>query len=464
MNDFYKDSENKPFRTERPDGKKRKKLSIRINRVFFAVLYVIAVIACVAPRPSYSDKEQRELSRFPQLSAESLFSGDFFDGINTWFADTFPMRDQLLTVNQWMNGLYGDKNEEIHGSIEQGEDIPDPSDAVSQSVSSAPEASSAPDYDDTVSGVKNNTTNTDDTPAQTLNALLIMGDTAYEYYNFVRDTADSYAAAVNRAAQNLKGTATVYDMVVPNSMDICAPESVRGGLNTSDQRKAIDYMYGSMSSDVRTVDVYDTLKKHSGEYIFFRTDHHWTALGAYYSYLQFMMAKGAEPTPLDSFKVHEYTGFTGSFYRETQKQAMAGNPDTIYAYEPASTNDIVCTLQNGGKQTYRIVQDVSTWKNESKYSTFIGADQPFGVITNPDKTDGSACIVIKESYGNAFVPFLTGNYQYVYVVDYRYFSKVDSRNLTQLVADTGAQDVLFLNNISATRNNGLVKAISSLVG
>lgn len=461
MNDFYKNSRHTPFGEGKPRKKNRQ--SVRIGRVFFVFLYVIAVIACVFPRQNYSDKEQRELSKFPKFSFSSFASGEFFDGVNTWFADTFPFRDQLLMANGYMTGLYGNKDTEIHGQIQQGEDIPDPSDEPADDTA-AQENPSRPDYDSTVSAGANSTTNTGETPVQTLGALLVVGDTAYEYYNFVRDIADNYSAMVSRAAHSLDGRATVYDMVVPSSMDICADEGTRSGLNTSDQRKAIDYIYGSMSQKVKTIDVYNTLKKHSSEYIFFRTDHHWTSLGAYYSYRQFMAAKGAEPTPLSSFIPRQYTNFTGSFYRKTQKAAMAANPDTIYAYEPAATNDIECTLQNGSKQKYRIVQDVSTWKNESKYSTFIGSDQPLGVISNPEKSDGSACIVVKESYGNAFVPFLTGNYQYVYVVDYRYFAKVDDRKLSALVDDTGAKDVLFLNNISATRNKSLVNAMSSFVG
>ena len=100
----------------------------------------------------------------------------------------------------------------------------------------------------------------------------------------------------------------------------------------------------------------------------------------------------------------------------------------------------------------------------SKYLTFIKGDRPFSVIHNPALADNSACIVIKESFGNAFVPFLVGHYGTVYIVDYRYFSKVDSRGLVQLQADTGASDILFINNISATRNNSLVASINAFVG
>ena len=89
-----------------------------------------------------------------------------------------------------------------------------------------------------------------DVPVETLGAILIAGDTAYEYYNFSQSAADMYTAAVNKAASQLAGKANVYDMIVPTSMDITLPASVRKSVNSSDQRKALDYMYGSLSEAV----------------------------------------------------------------------------------------------------------------------------------------------------------------------------------------------------------------------
>ena len=90
-------------------------------------------------------------------------------------------------------------------------------------------------------------------------------------------------------------------MIVPTSIDIMLPESTRAGLNTDDQKKAIDYMYGSMLDETKKVNIYDTLMSHNDEYLYFRTDHHWTALGAYYAYEEFAKAKGVKPLPLPTF-------------------------------------------------------------------------------------------------------------------------------------------------------------------
>ena len=139
---------------------------------------------------------------------------------------------------------------------------------------------------------------------------------------------------MNRAASQLKGKAAVYDIIVPTSMDITLPASVRKDVQSSDQRKAMDYMYDSMSDDVAKVDIYDHLRNHRDEYIYFRTDHHWTALGAYYAYEKFCQVKGVAPASLeDDFQTVEYPGFLGSFYSDSGKSPALAGGDTIDVYK-----------------------------------------------------------------------------------------------------------------------------------
>ena len=97
----------------------------------------------------------------------------------------------------------------------------------------------------------------------------------------------------------------------------------------------------------------------------------------------------------------------------------------------------------------QVIFDESTASASLKYGTFIMGDNPFTVIENPEVSNGESCIVVKESFGNAFVPFLVDHYQTVYVVDYRYYSG----SVTQLARDKGVKDVLFVNNLSAIRGS-----------
>ena len=399
-------------------------LNIWYVRLFLLLIFSFFVLSLIIPlRPEFSENEKRELAEFPKFTFSSSFSGDYFDGINTWYSDTFPLRENLTDLNARVTGLYGISDTRIHGTVEQGDEIPEEN-TQAEASDSADSASSAESVTEDKlvieeSSEQSSVASKEEPPStQTLGALLINGDTAYEYYNFVKSTADSYVAAVNRAAALLNGKATVYDMVIPTSMGICAPENVLAGINTSDQKKAINYMYSGMSG-VKTVSLFDTLKAHKNEYIYFRTDHHWTALGAYYAYGEFIKLKGLAPTPLESFTVREFPDYLGSFYSSSGKlPQLAANPDTVYAYQPAETNSIDIQYESGEwKYGQEIISDMSAAARGSKYLTFIKGDRPFSIITNPALADNSACIVIKESFGNAFVPFLVGHYQSVYIVD-----------------------------------------------
>lgn len=432
--------------------------------VFLFYLTIMTVLSFYLPlRPTESVLEQRTLTAFPKATVSTVLNGEYFSGINTWFADTFPFREGFVKFQSELEELYGFRSKKISGEVTRGDEIPDAPDApiVDPADSSMPAAVPVEDEPDSSAAIEaadseKNTNDDDDSSAayETLGALLVRDDAAYEYYNFVKADADKYAATVNRTASRLKGKAQVYNLIIPTSMDICVPEKVRKGLDTSDQQAAIQYLYSCMTDQVKTVDIFETMQKYqeADEYLYFRTDHHWTALGAYRAYEQFTAAAGVKTADLEKdFTEDSYTGFTGSFYRDTTSSTLAAKPDIIYTYEPKSVDSCTITWADGHTSDYPIITDVSNWTNTQKYSTFIGSDNPLTVIENPNITDGSSVLLIKESFGNCFAPFLAESYQTVYVVDYRYFNQVDNRSLTQLVEDEGIQTVLFLNNISATR-------------
>ena len=300
---------------------------------------------------------------------------------------------------------------------------------------------------------------------ETVGGLLVVEDSAYEYYNFVTDLAKEYITAVVNAGSKLAGKATVYDMVIPTSIDIMLPESYieKNSLNTSDQKKAIDeYILPSITAqdpNIKTVSIFDTLKAHANEYLYFRTDHHWTQLGAYYGYVEFCKARGFEPVALDQFDRADYTGYLGSFYTATNSAALAANPDTVEAYIPRADVNLSFTQTDGQTvESWPLIADGEQYDTTSKYIAYCAGDQPYEEIVNNDMAEGPSIVVVKESFGNCFLPFLVNHYKNVYVVDYRSYTGT----VTDLVNSTGATDVLLLNNISMTRNEGLIDSFSNI--
>ena len=91
-------------------------------------------------------------------------------------------------------------------------------------------------------------------------------------------------------------------------------------------------------------------------------------------------------------------------------------------------------------------------------------DNPLTEIHNEQKADGSSIIVVKESFGNAFVPFLVDHYEYVYVVDYRYFKSATGKTLAEFVSEKGCDTVLFINNLTATSASARISDMERLLG
>ncbi len=296
--------------------------------------------------------------------------------------------------------------------------------------------------------------------AETIGAIVIVDNAAYEYYNFVQSSADSFISSLNRAQEKLSGKATLYSIIAPTSIDITLDDATRASLNSSDQKKAINYLYGSLSQSIKVVNLYDTLRSHRDEYIYYRTDHHWTALGAYYGYVEFAKAAGLTPVDISKFEKVSYGDFLGSFYGDSKKSAkLEKNADELIAYKPYYGTSLKFTDKSGKTYDWPLVNDVSNYNKSYKYSAFTAGDNPYTIIENKDNQGGKTCVVVKESFANAMIPFIVGNYKTVHVIDYRYWNG----KLADFVVKNKVDDVIFMNNVSATRNSQLVSSLAEII-
>jgi len=238
----------------------------------------------------------------------------------------------------------------------------------------------------------------------------------------------------------VKDKVNMYVMICPISAGVMLDQTVLDDMGCSDEKAAIDYIYGKMNEGIHTVSAFDNLRKHNAEYIYFHTDHHWTALGAYYAYQEFCKEKGIEYHKIEDFQTMEFPGFLGTFVSNSNNNAaLTANPDTVVAYVPNGTNAMTMHYTNGSVVDWFIINDVSSYAKSELYATFVGGDRPFSYAHNPNITDGSAVMVVKDSYGNAFIPFLIDHYEYVYWVDARY----TKNTISQMVADYNIQDVIY---------------------
>ena len=426
---------------------KAKALGLLIPVAVLCIGFLLGL--CWFIRPDKSETEKRELTKFPAFTVESFLSGEFTDQVSLWYADTFPGREALITVYHGIENLYGIRGEQL----QQGD--------VGDAVPDGPMDPSAP-ADRPVDGGEG---------GEKVGGYYLSGDTAYELYAYSESGARTYASLMNRAAVILEGQANLYDLVVPLHYSVALSAEVQDQYGLPDAGKFIPYIYSGMNGEVNTVDVYSALLAHRDEYIYFRADHHWTATGAYYAYEAYCKKAGITPTPLSSYEKLSFGGFLGTLYSKTdQPAAMGNNPDTVEAYVPKGTNDEYIYDANGGDRTrYRggvVRRDTDSFYTAaaSKYNCFLMGDHPLIEIHNENISadrKGTTVLLVKESFGNAFAPFLVDSYEYVYVVDYRYY---EGGTLSELVTSKGVDDVIFLNNVVAATGSARLSELEDFIG
>lgn len=425
-------------------------------------------------RPKTSEKEKRSLAKYPSFTMKTFLNGEYFSDVSTWYSDTYPFRDALVSADQKLKGLYGIESKTMMvGEEKKADEIPDINDNTEAVTETTTVATTEAATENTEAGATTEATTEkvrevdppdskgmdEEIQNQIQQNLYVKGDAAYSVYYFGKENCTNYVAALNNVAAELKGQTTVYNILVPNNSGVMLSEDELSKLAGSDQEQAIDYYYSIESDDVKTVDTIKTLREHNDEYLYFRTDHHWTQLAAYYVYQNFCKVKGIEAHDLSYYDKKEFKNFLGTFYSTLGNSNMEANPDTVDAYVPKGTNDMTFWDTDGKEWNWNVIYDVDSWASSSKYMTFIGGDRPMEVIENPQIKDGSSCVVLKESYGNCFVPFLVDHYQTVYVLDYRYTTV----NVLDFVKEKQADDLIIINNITIIGSTSVVDLISGLL-
>ena len=299
-----------------------------------------------------------------------------------------------------------------------------------------------------------------------------LGDVGFELVNHDPAIIDRYAAAIGALAADLDGLATVYELTAPASccFGITGEENIL--LGASDPVAAMEYTHAAMKAEsdrlvaegklqtpIVIMDLCNLLgeKYAAGEYVYFRTDHHWTGLGAYYASRYFMDLVGKDYRPLSDYTEVALTGFLGSLHRHTQSEELAANPDTVYAYVSPTVKYMTVRSKDGVTKEIEMIRDSVSSSN--KYVAFCGGDYQYSEIHNETITDGSAVLVIKDSYGNSFLPMLADSYEYVYGMDYRSWEG----DLSAFVEEHNIDTVVIINYQVCISLSSYVRAWERLV-
>lgn len=453
--------------------KKNVKLYNKISiAVILGVIAAAAVLLAVLPRPKTSELEKRELAPMPEFSAKALFSGEYFSDIAEHFSDTVPFREQLVVLNSRMKKAMGISSPTFYGTVDIVAD--DEGNSLEETPVQTEPVQTEPVLQQTDVTVSEKTQENDNAATETSaasettgiadfsnNGIVVDGvkmygeDAGVMLFGGNKKQGARYAEIINKYKASL-GNVNVYNMVVPTSVEFYLPKKY--SKYSSSEKESIDYIYSCLSPDVTPIDAYSKLAEHTDEYIYLRTDHHWSPLGAYYAYTAFCEALGMEYHPITDYTEKVKEGFVGSLYGYTNDITLANAPEQFHYFLPPDVTYSVQTYyydtlapKNGGALFHEYVEGANC------YGMFLGADAIHTKITTSAK-NGRKIVVFKESYGNAFVPFLVNNFEEIYVIDIRYFGT----NAVDYIKKIGATDVLFIDNCFAANTSSLIKHIEDL--
>ena len=274
------------------------------------------------------------------------------------------------------------------------------------------------------------------------NGILVAGmDGHYRgimFYGGTYGYCDQYVTDV-KAFQAALPEVTVYSMVIPTSVDFYNPDEYSG--YTELQKDKIEYIENELkNTGVTNIKVYDTLSKHTNEEIYSRTDHHWMPLGAYYAAQVFCKDAGVKVPDISKYRKETCGGYVGSMYYYSSDVNLYNDPEQYTVYYSPNEDKLTTTYynryySNGYESNLFLCNDASYY-----YLTFLGSDDLIAHVKTNAST-GRNLVVIKESYGNALIPFFTESFDNIYVLDLRY-CEVNAINFCK---EVGATDLLFAN-------------------
>ena len=353
--------------------------------LFFLGLFVLDL---VTPDRAYSELENTTLTQRPKLTAVSV------DGLNNYFTNyTKYVKDQVFGRDQWI------------------------------SLQSLAETTL---FQKTQSG------------GILLGREHRMFARRYRVLPTEERVWNKNLAAVQSLGERYPGK--VSFMLVP-SASVLYPEDLPLAAPQMDEEGRIDEAQAALPA-VQFLRVTDALRAHKDEYLYYRTDHHWTTLGAYYAYEQFCEAQGLTPFDRSAHSVETAENFYGTHY--SKARTWNAEPDTITWYDLQNRLTIWNVTAPGqpteGTQTG--LYDTGKLDVYDKYAMFLHGNNGLSRVEG----DGTGKIlVIKDSYANSFVPYLTANYAAIDVVDFRNYNY----GLDQLIADNDYDAILVLYSYSS---------------
>lgn len=438
-------------RKKRRWERRRKWNELRWSALSMLVLAVVffgtALFLLLFPRSTESQLEKRTLAKFPDFSLKSYFSGDFTGDITTYYDDTVPFRDSFKNAGNQMRSMLGLRNAKDTITIINSDVVAENMNAQAQKPSTASTDSTTPAESTQPTDATEETPSVTEEPTQhdytgeeaevsMSNGLMIVNqDNHWKCLPlFGGGSGKNYIEALNTLQEKVGDDVTIYSMPAPLSSEFYVPSNAAG--SSASQSDCFDAIAEQLDSRIVSINLCPVMAKHTEEPIYCRTDHHWQPLGAYYACRTFAEAAGVPFAELDQYEKGVNEGYVGTMYAFTDDSRLLNDPEDFIYYTP--TCDYTAYYYNSAFH-YQYEDDLfAKVDTANSYLMFMGSDT-YIVKVNTSVKNGRKLLVVKDSYGNAEIPFYTSSFEQVYVVDMRYFE----RNLVNFIDAMDITDVLF---------------------
>ena len=340
--------------------------------VFGTTLAALFLGAVLHKPTEFSETENRYLEQKPKLTTVKLIDGSFMKDYETFITDQFPERSFFMGIKTAVerlrgraddNGVYFGKEGYLFGK-----------------------------YD----------------------GALFESETAKNNISAVAEFVKLYADKFGKEHFKI-ALAPSSSEILKDKLPAYAPVYNQTGFIAKIKEEAgEDYV----------IDLGENLKKHADEYIYFRTDHHWTTLGAYYGYEAIAAGLGLEVQPLEKMKAETVSyDFLGTYDSKVNTGITGGvDADSITIYFSAEIDKSNMMWDNDNDKTFDSIYNMDVLKGKDKYTVFFGGNHSVTDIKTPNNT-GKTLLIIKDSFAHSLAPFLIKDYDRIVMLDLRYFNK-----------------------------------------
>ncbi len=335
---------------------------------FVFLLCITAIAFWIIPDKSFSARENRGLQTLPRFSVDRLLGGEFSSDCNDYFADQFPARDLFVSVKGALE-LFSLKGENNGILIGEGGQL----------------------------------------AKRLFDTARANGEVTQESDVIDPTHLQKAAHGINRATENADVPLVVF--LTGRTLDVAASAF---SYPTEGSNQMLSVLRENVEKSVNYLDLVPSYRARyeRGEYVYFRTDHHWTTLGAYYAYTDIMKAFGMENAiiPAESFtKQTVSTDFYGTFSSASGFRFVKA--DTIELWLFGNEDDFLVTAD--GSVLDDGLYNFAHLEGNDKYSVFLDGTHDIVTVTKKDGTSRPTLAIFKDSFANSVAPFLAQHFDLV---------------------------------------------------